>query len=233
MTAAKVFLIGSEGRMGQELQALLSEWKDKLQDLQLTEKFDRNLEVSSVSDFLRKDIDLVIDFSSASLFSEVVSFCSEKKVPLVSGTTNLTDQHKNALKQLSQHVPVLWSPNMSLGVALFRSLIRSFSGMANQFQFQLEETHHIHKIDSPSGTAKWLQEELRGVAGVDVPEPLSIRGGGVFGIHKLWAMAEEETITIEHTALNRRVFARGALFAAAWLVKQPAGLYSVENVFSK
>ena len=121
------------------------------------------------------------------------------------------------LTKAAESCPVLWSANMSLGVNFVAELIKSLSVLEEDFDFQIEETHHRHKVDKPSGTAILLQESLQAKLKKTLPEPLSVRGGGVFGIHKLMAMSEEETITIEHVALNRKVFAKGAVKAAVRL----------------
>ena len=103
------------------------------------------------------------------------------------------------------------------------------------FDFQIEELHHNRKKDNPSGTAITLQNELAAVTKTQPPKPIGIRGGGIFGVHKVWAMSDEEVLCFEHQALNRTVFARGAVRAAQWLVKKKkSGLYSMKEVlFSK
>ena len=100
------------------------------------------------------------------------------------------------------------------------------------FEFQIEELHHNRKKDKPSGTALFLQEKLTEAVGPHVPAPLAIRGGGIFGIHRVWAMGEEEMVTIEHTAMNRRVFARGALKAARWILGRSPALYRMDDVLT-
>lgn len=100
------------------------------------------------------------------------------------------------------------------------------------YDFQIEELHHNRKKDKPSGTALFLQEKLQSAVGSPLEAPVAIRGGGIFGIHRVWAMGQEETITLEHTAMNRRVFARGALKAATWLLGRPPGFYSMDDVLN-
>ena len=110
-------------------------------------------------------------------------------------------------------MPVLWSPNMSLGIAVVRSMMQSLKELSSQHSqqvdFQIEEWHHRHKKDSPSGTALWLQEALEKVVDKKIPAPLAVRGGGVFGVHKIITLMDEELITLEHTALNRNCFCSG------------------------
>ncbi|WP_374029484.1 4-hydroxy-tetrahydrodipicolinate reductase [Bdellovibrio bacteriovorus] len=124
---------------------------------------------------------------------------------------------------------MLWSSNMSLGVAVLNEALKSLSAISH-FDFQIEELHHNKKKDKPSGTAITLQENLEKAVGRELPEALAIRGGGIFGVHKIYAMSDEEVLTFEHTALNRTVFAKGAVQAAEWLVKQKPGLYQIRDV---
>jgi 4-hydroxy-tetrahydrodipicolinate reductase len=148
---------------------------------------------------------------------------------VVSGTTGIDAHQITALKKAAQKIPILWASNMSLGVAVVTEALEVFSRI-RQFDFQIEEFHHNRKEDRPSGTAKSLQQKLEQVVGRALPEAISIRGGGIFGIHKVHAMSEEEHIVFEHTALNRAVFARGAVEAAQWLCSKKKGYYSMRDV---
>lgn len=173
--------------------------------------------------------EVVIDFSLPEMTAPVASWCSDRKIPLVSGVTGISKEQKDLLAKTGKVTPVLWAPNMSLGIAVMARMLAEFAKLEG-FQFQIEELHHIRKKDKPSGTALFLQEKLKASVGSEVPDPLAIRGGGIFGIHRAWAMGEEEVITLEHNAMNRRVFARGALRAATWLLGQKPGLYSMDDV---
>lgn len=174
--------------------------------------------------------DVVIDFSLPEVTKDVVAWCVKEKKPLVSGVTGLGADEKKSLTTAGASIPVLWSPNMSLGIAVMSRMLAQFSALKG-FDFQIEELHHIRKKDRPSGTAILLQDKLKAaVSPQEVPDPLAIRGGGIFGIHKVWAMSEEETITLEHTAMNRRVFARGALKSAVWIFGKAPGVYTLDHV---
>ncbi|MBX2988074.1 MAG: 4-hydroxy-tetrahydrodipicolinate reductase [Bdellovibrionaceae bacterium] len=209
MKKLKVGLWGASGRMGQEVSRLLADARD----LSLAEK----------------SVDIWIDFSSPEGFDEILKKAVKAGTPLVSGTTGLSAKQKDALKKAGRKIPVLWASNMSLGVAVLNEAIRLFSRLEG-FDFQIEEIHHNRKKDRPSGTALTLQETLREAVGGKIPDVLSMRGGGVFGVHKVWAFSEEEVLMFEHQALNRAVFARGALAAARWLAGRPAGLYHIRDV---
>lgn len=175
-------------------------------------------------------VDVWIDFSTPEALAEVLKKAAEYKKPVVCGTTGFSKKEKNLLASYSKKIPVLWSSNMSLGVAVLNEAIKSMAAISH-FDFQIEEIHHNRKKDKPSGTAITLQENLEKVVNKKLPETLAIRGGGVFGVHKVYAMSDEEVLVFEHSALNRAVFARGAVKAAGWLVRQKKpGLYQMKDV---
>lgn len=228
----KVGLVGASGRMGQEITEIL---KSK-------SHFELHLAVcrsASLAEFAytrktpncpeAKDVDVWIDFSSPELLKQLLSIAVKNKTAVVSGTTGLSDADQSALKRAAKAIPVLWASNMSLGVAVLTEALEVFSRIRD-FDFQIEEFHHNRKKDRPSGTAKSLQEKLEKAVGRKLPEVLSIRGGGIFGIHKVHAMSSEEHIVFEHMALNRAVFARGAVEAAQWLCSKKKGFYSMRDV---
>lgn len=226
----KIFISGALGRMGQEIQALIKADKN----LKYVGGFDRKDDkaqgiVSSLAE-APSDIDVIIDFSLPEAFNQIVEWSVEKKISLVSGTTGISDSQKNKLEEASKEIAVLWAANMAPGVHVVKQLLRQIK-LLSQFDIQMTEYHHIHKKDKPSGTALMLQKELDQRRD-NLPEPLSIRGGGIFGIHKVDFMAPEEVITIEHQALSRTVFARGAVDVAQWLSKKPKGLYTMDDFIS-
>lgn len=228
----KVGLVGASGRMGQEIAEILKTKNNFELYLAVCRK-------ASLAEFTytrqtpqcaeAKEVDIWIDFSGPEVLSKLLSVAVKNQTPVVSGTTGLGASDQTALKRAAGKIPILWASNMSLGVAVVMEALEVFSRI-RQFDFQIEEFHHNRKKDQPSGTAKSLQEKLEKVVGRKLPEPVSIRGGGIFGIHKVHAMAEEEHIVFEHTALNRAVFARGAVEAAQWLCSQKKGFYSMRDV---
>ena len=102
--------------------------------------------------------------------------------------------------------------------------------MVSDFDFQIEEVHHTRKKDSPSGTALLLQLELEKAVGKKAPIT-AIRAGGVFGEHEVRAFGQNEIISFSHRALNRRLFAEGALAAVRWILKKPSGVYELKDIF--
>ncbi|WP_413576446.1 4-hydroxy-tetrahydrodipicolinate reductase [Bdellovibrio sp. HCB290] len=223
MKKLNIGLVGANGRMGREIADIISTHKGCNVSYTLGRDGKVNHEQAA-------KVDVWIDFSSPEALPEVLKIASRHKTPVVCGTTGFTAKEKAHLAKASKTIPVLWASNMSMGVAVLNEALKVFASVSN-FDFQIEEFHHIRKKDKPSGTAITLQENLEKAVGKKCPEPLAIRGGGIFGIHKVHAMSEEEVLTFEHSALNRTVFAKGAVTAALWLAKQKKpGLYQIRDV---
>lgn len=216
----KVAICGAKGRVGSEVVRLLQN-----SDSNATFAGETPRDFKASLEFC----DVVIDFSAPLALEGMLDLCIQEQKPLISGTTGLGEELIEKVRQTQLKIPMLWAPNMSLGIAIMKAMLKEFSRL-DGFDFQLEEIHHNKKKDAPSGTAILLQSELQALRQDRLPPPISIRGGGVYGTHKFWAFSEEEILSIEHQALNRAVFARGALVAAHWIVRQPPGLYEMRHV---
>lgn len=229
----RIGIVGISGRMGQEIQALAVErGLHVVAGVSLTPPPEAAPQIEIVNKIENLDaerIDLIIDFSMPDVTSEVIAWCLKNKKRLVSGVTGLSPSLRAEFNQAGNSIPVFWAPNMSLGIAVLSQALSAFSSIRD-FDFQIEETHHSAKKDKPSGTALLLQEKLREVVRKEPPEPLAIRGGGVFGTHRVFAFGAEETLTFEHLAMNRKVFARGAVNAALWLFTKGPGSYSMADL---
>jgi len=226
----KILIFGASGRMGQEIaDIILNEQKNFKLAYRVDKK--KSGDIVTLDSVSAKNVDVVIDFSHADAVENIIKFCINEKLPLVSGTTGINKETKAKLQKASTAIPVMWSPNMSLGIAVLNKAIQSLAAL-DEFDFQIEEIHHSKKKDAPSGTALLLQETLEKTVRRKPQGPLSIRGGGVFGIHRIFAMGEEETLMFEHVALNRRVFARGAVKAAEKLASKKPGLYQLADLFA-
>ncbi len=193
---------------------------------------------------------VAIDFTLPSATSANVSACTAAGVPLVIGTTGISEEDERAIAELSRKVPVMRAPNMSVGVNLSLKLAELAGQVLGQdYDIDILEAHHRHKIDAPSGTALKLGEVVargRGVRLEDVAEYARhghtgprkagtiafscVRAGDIVGEHSLIFSTEGERIEINHKASDRMTFARGALRAARWVVRQPPGLYGMGDV---
>ncbi|MBL7544565.1 MAG: 4-hydroxy-tetrahydrodipicolinate reductase [Bdellovibrionaceae bacterium] len=232
MKPLNVGVVGAAGKMGKELcQAIKDAGHVPFLGFYNTKQPEGFLHNSnSWQDKKNEEVELWIDFSLPDNFEVSLRGMAKYGKPIVSGTTGISDVQKNILKEVARQAPVLWSSNMSIGVAFVNKMLSLFSSIKD-FDFQIEELHHKHKKDAPSGTAKTMQENLESAIGRAIPQTLSVRGGGIFGVHRIWAMSDQEVITIEHQALNRKVFAEGALKAGLSLMKKGPGLYSMKDIF--
>jgi len=186
---------------------------------------------------LNMPADLLIDFTLPGATRIAADWCASNHVALLSGTTGLTEEDVEALRKAALEVPVLWAPNLSHGIALMQALVRqAATALDPSAKITIHDIHHIHKLDAPSGTALALADAVmkgragtRGglpVAGQAEPGFSSVREGEVVGEHTVRFSLPDEVIEITHKALDRDVFARGALRAAQWLVQQAPGHYS-------
>lgn len=228
---SSVALIGASGKMGKEITEILLETpKDWSLAFALSSKQVPAFSTVSgdFSDLQKSKTDLVIDFSSPEFFRKTIAHLKKGPRAFLSGTTGLEEEDHKLLRDLAKKAPVFWAPNTSLGVATLKKALESLSALAD-YDFQVEEVHHRYKKDSPSGTAKLLKAQLDRVVGKESPAALAMRGGGVPGLHRVWAFGPEEWLCFEHMALQRKVFARGAVAIGRWLVKQKPGLYTMED----
>jgi 4-hydroxy-tetrahydrodipicolinate reductase len=203
---------------------------------------------ASLDDF-DSQADLLIDFTLPGGTRDAAQWCARNHVALLSGTTGLTEEDIKALKNAAQTVPVLWAPNLSHGVALMAALVRRAADVLGvSANITITDIHHKHKVDAPSGTALALASavmEGRSERLEDLLEPegleklsggehgelafSSIREGEVIGEHTVSFALPDEVIEITHKALEREVFAKGALKAGEWLVGQSPGYYSTSD----
>jgi len=219
----RVLLAGRTGRMGREIESVAGEF-----GLEIVGGLGRAS--GTLSEWLRSNAkpDVVIDFSLPFATLEIAHACRGNGIPLVSGVTGLTEADHEALKQAAKKVPVLYSANMSVGIQMLMKAMEALRS-SEGFDLSIEDIHHRHKKDRPSGTAIMINDELKKISGRAAGEIVSLRGGGVIGTHRVLALSESESLVFEHTALNRSVFARGACRAARWVAGRAPGFYSLRD----
>ncbi len=196
------------------------------------------------------DARVVIDFSTPESTVSVAKSARDRGLALVSGTTGLSQAHLEELRTLGQTIPILHSPNMSVGVNVLFGLINNATAqLGPEWDVEITEAHHHHKVDAPSGTAKKILQIITessdphqtmdiqyGREGHTGPRPAKqigmhvVRGGDVVGDHTVVYYGEGERLEITHRATDRAIFARGALRAAHWVVGQPPGFYALNDV---
>ncbi len=189
----------------------------------------------------------IIDFTLPEGLPAFLDKAIKHTVPIVLGMTGLNLEQEAALNAAAKHIPIVHSNNMSVGVNVLAALIeKAAETLKNDFDIEISELHHKHKIDAPSGTALLLGEaaaEGRNVNLKDVQVHsragkrktgdigFSVqRGGGVIGDHHVLFIGENERIELNHRAHNRSIYADGAIRAAQWLQDKPAGRYSMRDV---
>jgi len=204
-----------------ELVGLVS--RTRADDLHMTDWF------ASLEEF-KGSADLLIDFTLPGGTRLAAQWCAQNNVALLSGTTGLDDEDIGALQTTALTVPVLWAPNLSFGVALMSSLVRqATSAFGMSASIAINDIHHQHKVDAPSGTAIALAGAVEHGCAENEPVFSSVREGEVIGEHTVSFVLPDEEIEITHRALRREVFAKGALKAGEWLVGQGPGYYSTND----
>jgi 4-hydroxy-tetrahydrodipicolinate reductase len=176
-------------------------------------------------------IDVFIDFTVADASFVHLDYVARYKKPLVLGTTGFTQEQLNKVEEVSRIVPVVFSPNMSIGVNVLLSLVGQLAKkLGPAYGIEITEAHHSAKKDAPSGTAKKFAEVLASATGKkDIPVH-AIRLGDIIGDHTIIFCGNSERIEIKHQAHSRELFAAGALAAAKWVIHKEPGLYSMQDV---
>ena len=193
---------------------------------------------------------VLIDFSAPGALGAHLDACIAANKPIVIGTTGLEKVHHALIDEAAARIAVLQTGNTSLGVNLLAALVeQAAASLSDDWDIEIVEMHHRHKVDAPSGTALLLGEAAargRGIALANHKESgrdgitgarargaigfAALRGGSVAGDHSVILATEGESITLSHRAENRMIFARGAIRAAQWLMAQPAGRYDMKGV---
>jgi 4-hydroxy-tetrahydrodipicolinate reductase len=222
VSPVKVIICGAKGRMGRTLVSCVQGDPG----LQLVGEVDQGDDLTKVI----AKADAVVDFSAREATAAVAKLAADNGKAIVIGTTGHSDAEKAAVRALAKVIPVVWSANFSTGVnALFWATQKVAEIVGRDWEAEVVETHHITKKDAPSGTAKRLQEILKQVRGKEVAAH-ALRIGDVVGDHTVMFGAPGERIELTHRASSRETFARGALRAAKWAVKQKPGLYDMQDV---
>ena len=193
---------------------------------------------------------VVVDFTLASATEAHLAACLDAGCGLVIGTTGHDDRQRKLIRSASRELPIVFSPNMSIGVNLCFNLLKLAAGvLGEESDIEILEMHHRYKVDAPSGTALGMGQviadalgrdldaagvyERAGHTGVRKPGSIgfqSLRGGDVIGEHTVTFAAEGERVEVSHKASSRVNFARGALRAALYLRSRQAGLYDMQDV---
>ena len=238
----RIAINGSKGKMGKTL----------IEAINLNENVDLGVGLDK-GDSLNnplEDFDVLIDFSRPDATLNALSICESSGKAMVIGTTGFSDDELEVIIQASKDIPIVFAPNMSIGVNLTLKLLETSAKVIGpDSSIEIIEAHHRYKVDSPSGTALKMGEvvanalgrdltdcAIYGREGIEEPRDLnsigfsSIRGGDVVGEHTVAFFMEGERVEITHKASSRMIYANGAVRAANWLHNKPNGLYSMQDV---
>lgn len=262
---SKIAISGASGRMGLNLikaceqnssaylsVALEREGSDSLgKDAGLIAGIQAQaVEVVSVIEGLDDSFDVLVDFTRPDVCLEKLAFCVAKNKAMVIGTTGFSEQQKQQIKQAAESIPVVFAPNMGVGVNVTLKLLEmAAKAMGDEVDIEVIEAHHRHKVDAPSGTALGMGEAIVNALGTTLEEKAvyaregitgervkgsigfsTIRGGDIVGEHTVMFIGEGERVEITHKATSRMTFASGAIKAACWLSDKKAGLYNMQDV---
>ena len=261
----RVAIIGAAGRMGKvlieavdgteglELGAAIVEPGSSLIGAdagEMTSVGKTGVKMAGSLDDVKDDFDVLVDFTFPDLTLENAKFCSANGKMLVIGTTGMTDAEKEQLALAAESTPVVFAPNMSVGVNVVLNLLRTAAAtLGDDYDVEIIEAHHRHKKDAPSGTALRMGEVVAQTLGRDLNECAvygregrtgerdrqtigfeTIRAGDIVGDHTVMFAADGERVEITHKASSRMAFGRGAVRAAAWLATHDKGLFDMQDV---
>ena len=193
-------------------------------------------------------IDCIVDFSHHSATGALLSFATASKLPVVVATTGHTQEEIDLIHKAASEIPVFYSGNMSLGIALLIELARTAALAMPEAEIEIIEKHHDRKLDAPSGTALMLANAIcevrpeaytnlgRSGHGKRTPDEIgihSVRLGNIVGEHEVIIGTPNQTITLKHEAHDRALFAEGALAAAAFISGMPEGLYDMKSIIGE
>ncbi len=239
----RIIITGPKGRMGQALLACAA---------RMTESIEVVARIGSDDDIGRamEQCDAVIDFSFHEVTPKFAAECARHGKAIVIGTTGHTPGEAADIRKLASKIPMVLSSNFSTGVnALFWLTRKATEILGPDFDLEIVEMHHRLKKDAPSGTATTLAEILADVRKQQLEKVIrhgregltgertrteigmhAVRGGDVVGDHTVIFATNGERVELTHKASSRETFANGALRAALWAVKQPPGLYDMQDV---
>lgn len=261
----KVSIMGVAGRMGQAIFRLLNA-EDDVQVVGATEirghpdigndigvvsgDGEIGIQISTSIEDASSEADVIVDFTAPSSTLENARYAASNGKAMIIGTTGFTEEEKNELSDLSKNFPCVFSPNMSIGVnVMFEATKMLAQVLGDEFDVEIIEAHHKHKVDAPSGTALRLGEaaaeglardfnsvarfERHGAIGERKEKEIgmqTIRAGDIVGEHTVMFCGAGERIELTHRAMSRDNFAKGVVRAVKWVPGKPAGMYTMKEV---
>lgn len=238
----RAVLCGANGAMGKLIDAILAD------EVVGRVSIDGENGVSKTfAELGTVEADVVIDFSHHTAAADVLYYAEKIGAAVVIGTTGHTEEEKALIFEAAQRIPVFYSGNMSLGIALLCSMTRQVVERFPEADVEIVEIHHNRKVDAPSGTAKMLFEAVKSVRPnayehdgrsgeckrtKDEVGISSLRMGNVVGVHEVHVCSPSQSITLRHEVSTRNMLAEGGVEAARFMVGKSKGMYNMENLLS-
>ena len=234
----RIGIFGSRGRMGQAIAAAIPPAHAQLSG---------GADVGDDEAALARASDVIVDFSSPGALAAHLTAARLARTPILIGTTGLDGSHHAMIDDAAREIAVLQAANTSLGINFLAAMVaQAAARLGTDWDIEVLEMHHRHKVDAPSGTALLLAQAAANARGKSLPELsrfersdareegtigfASLRGGSVAGDHMVILATDGERIELGHRAEDRSIFARGAVKAALWLAGKPAGRYTMNDV---
>ncbi len=248
----KIIMNGCNGKMGR----VITELAASDADCEIVAGIDINMDtpndypVFSTPQEFTGEADVIIDFSHPSCLDGLLSYCRERKLPIIVATTGFSEEDRVKIKEASEEIPVFFSANMSLGINLLISLAKQATKLLEgSFDIEIVEKHHNKKLDAPSGTALAIADAIdetlsypaeyvydrHSVRRKRRPTEIglhSVRGGTIVGEHEIIFAGQDEVIELRHSAHSKEIFAVGAMKAAKFMCGKSAGMYDMNDLIS-
>lgn len=237
----KILVTGISGRMGQAVRQAV----EANPETEMGATHDAGQDISAAL----QQADIAIDFSFHGFTPELLNASVAQGKPLVIGTTGHSAEERAAIAEAAKRIPIVFASNFSVGVNTLFWLTRKATRILKDYDIEIVEMHHHHKLDAPSGTARTLAEVVCAETGLDYEKDVmhgreglvgarpqrqigmhSLRGGDVVGDHTVMYATDGERVELTHKASSRMTFASGAVRAALWLTGKPAALYTMQDV---
>ena len=222
----KICISGSSGKMGSRIIELAKEDTD----LHVCGSFDV---VDENPEQFVENTDCLIEFTTPQATMEHLELCEKHKKAMVIGTTGLSDAERAKIEAVSSKIPIVFSPNMSIGVnLLFKMVSDAAKVLGPEYSVEIVEAHHVQKKDAPSGTAKEMARIIKDIKGEREIPIESVREGETVGEHTVTFESNVDLIEITHSAKTRDIFVKGALQAAKFIAGKKPGLYTMKDVLA-
>jgi 4-hydroxy-tetrahydrodipicolinate reductase len=235
--AIAIAILGAAGRMGQSLVAT-AQRDSNLQIAALIEhpshpqigSSQNGVPISGDFENAIRNSKVCVDFSSPMSTVENLKHLVAQKIPTVIGTTGLSEDQMQIIRDSSKHIPIVFASNFSTGVnLLWKVLSEVGASIPTDYDIEIVEAHHRFKKDAPSGTALSTAKVIQSVRAGEVPMH-AVRAGGIVGEHKVICASLGDVLEFKHTAISRDTFSEGALRASKWIIGKKPGLYSMQDV---